>query len=274
MIYICTALYCEAQPFIEHMNLKKDLESNEFQIFKNQEAVLIITGIGKVKTAVAVTYLLSKYQASSQDLFMNIGVCGAQDHDILMGTAFLCNKIIDRDTKKHYFPEMLLKHPFEESSIETCSFAVGEGEFSLEGQLVDMEASGIYQAANVFLQTHQLFFLKIVSDHLSIKALTAEKIAKLIGDKVETILNWANEMSPAFMYDKNVLSEEEEKILKKISETIKLTVTMEVQLKQLLKYYKLQYGDFTDVVSQYIGIECKSKNEGKKYFEELRKKLI
>ncbi len=274
MIYICTALYCEAQPFIVHLNLKKELESYQFQIFKNKETVLIITGIGKVKAAVAVTYLLLRYPVSNRDILINVGVCGAQDRDFLVGTVYLCNKIIDRDTKKYYFPDMLLKHPFEENSIETCSFVVEEDEVDIEGKLVDMEAAGIYQAASMFLQTHQLFFLKIISDHLCIKALTAEKIISLVGDQVETILNWVNEIIPAFSCDKNVISKEEEKILKKVSEAIKLTAAMEVQLKQLLIYYKLQHGDFTNVVSRYIGIECKSKNEGKKYFEELRKKLI
>lgn len=273
MIFICTSMYCEAQPFIHQLNLKKDSESYKFEIFKNEEITLIITGIGKVKSAVAVTYLFSKYEPVTSDLFINVGVCGTENKNIAIGTTFICNKIIDGDEKKTFYPDMLFRHLFEEASVETSSSIVNNDNIRLEGKIVDMEASGIYQAALIFLQPHQMFFVKIVSDYLKFENLTREGISKIIDDKALIILRWINEIKLEFSFDKGLLTNKEQELIKHLVENLKLSSTMENQLKQLIKYYKLQYGDFTEILNMYINTECKSKNEGKRYFAELKQKL-
>lgn len=273
MIFISTSMYIEACPFIKKLNLKKDLEYCKFQVFKNEDIVLIITGTGKVISAVAVTYLFSKYKLKSTDIFINIGVCGAKNEKIHIGDIFLCNKIIDYDTKKTFYPDMLLKHPFKEENIETVS-EVNNENMEIKGQLVDMEASGIYEAALVFLQSQQVFFIKIVSDHLKNEKLDANSIFNLIESKSEQIINWIKDIKLAFSYKQNILDEKEQKIASCIIEKLRLTTTMANQLKQLLKYYKLRKGEFTNDISMYTGIECKSKMERMKYFEELKGKII
>lgn len=75
-------MYLEAKPFIEQLELKKDLEFYKFQIFRNDKFALLITGVGKVKAAIAITYLFSLYRANDEDLLINIGVCGAKNQDI------------------------------------------------------------------------------------------------------------------------------------------------------------------------------------------------
>lgn len=273
MIFICTSMYCEASPFIKQLNLKKDSKVNKFEIFKNDEIILIITGVGKIKAAVAVSYLLSKYEPGTSDLFINIGVCGA-NKDMVIGNAYLCNKIIENDTKKTFYPDILFKHPYKEASVETCSNIIKSYDNRLEGQLVDMEASGIYQAALLFFETHQVFFIKIVSDYLNTKNLSEAFVLKLVEDKVQGIIAWMNEIKLGFLYNKNVLSNEEQEILNLVVENLKLSSTMENQLKQLIIYYKLQHGDINDILNIYKTIECKSKSEGKRYFDKLKQELV
>ncbi len=274
MIYICTAMYCEANSFIKQLNLKKDYNSHKFQIFKNEQIILLITGVGKVKAAVATAYLFSKYEPKDSDLFVNIGVCATKNKNTAIGTAFFCNKIIENDTKKTFYPDMLLKHPFEENSVETCSLAVSEKDIGIEGNLIDMEASGIYESASIFFRSHQIFFIKIVSDYLKAENLSKDKISKLIEDKSVQIINWMNEVKLAFYFDENILSEKEQEMLNEVVKNLKLSATMENQFKQLVIYYKLQYGDFENLISRYIDVECKSKNEGKRYFGEFKQKFI
>lgn len=273
MIFMCTAMYCEAEPFIKQLNLKKDFESHKFEIFKNDEITLIITGIGKIKAAVAVTYLFSKYNTKNSDLFINIGVCGAKNEDMAIGTVFLCNKIIENDTKKTFYTEMIFRHSFEEASIETCSLVINNEETKLDGSLIDMEASAIYEAALVFLKTHQIFFIKVASDNLKSDRFSNDSISKLIESKSFEIINWINGVKKVLSYEDSVISEKEKIVIDSIVGNLKLSSTMGSQLKQYLTYYKLQYGNFMNLINMYIDVECKSKNEGKRYFAELKHKL-
>ena len=167
MVFICTALHKEANPFIKFYNLKKDLNSNKFQIFKNDTITLIISGSGKIKASVAITYLICNYKFSSSDILINIGICGAKNNkDTNIGDIFLINKIFDFDEKRTYYPDLILNNNFKESSIETHSRVVTSSE-NIENNLVDMESSSIYVSSSTFLNQHQIIFIKIISDFLN-----------------------------------------------------------------------------------------------------------
>ncbi|NMM62787.1 5'-methylthioadenosine/S-adenosylhomocysteine nucleosidase [Clostridium sp. P21] len=275
MIFISTSMYSEAVPFIKKLNLKKDLRCNKFQVFKNVDTTLIVTGIGKVMSAVAVTYLFSKYKLKCEDIFINIGVCGTKDETLQIGDIILCNKIIDYDTKRTFYPDMILKHPFQERSIETVPTVINNKNLEIQGQLVDMEASGIYEAALVFLKSHQMFFVKIISDHLEADSkLKMKSISNLLSNKSLEIIKWINEIKTAFFYEEDVLKNEEKIIVETIINRLRLTTTMSNQLKQLLKYYKLEKGTFDENINVYAKIQCKSKKERMNYFAELKRKII
>jgi len=72
MNLIVTALCSEAEPIIEYFRLKKNTASNKFDIFENDRIALVVSGIGKIKSAIATTILSSTY--SSPDVtFFNFG---------------------------------------------------------------------------------------------------------------------------------------------------------------------------------------------------------
>ncbi len=274
MIYISVSMYIEAQPFVKKLNLKKDFRFKKFEVFKSNEVILIITGVGKIKSAIALTYLFSKYEIKSSDLFINIGVAGSIDKNILIVSLFICNKIIDNDKNKTFYPDMILKHPFKETSIETFSSIVDKSNLNIKGILIDMEAAGLYQAALVFMEPHQIIFIKIVSDYLDTKDLTIKHISNLVDEKSLQIIRFINDIKDVFYYDNEVLSKEDIKALDILTQNLKLSVTMGNRLKQLFTYYKLQNGDFLESIDKYISLECKSKNEGKRYFDKLTEKII
>lgn len=303
MIYICTSMYKEAVSFIKQLNLKKDLTHTKFDVFTSEEAMLVVTGIGKVRAAMAVAYLLGKNEPGKFDLLANIGICGAGNPGIAVGKVFYCNKIIDNDTKMTFYPDMLFKHPFDEASIETFSKLVSRpDEEILEGYLVDMEASGVFQAASVFLRPHQLVFIKVVSDHLDVgktdgagrkrdgcKCSKADSdidnididIGKIMGGNAMQITCWLKETAEKMAEIKSkqpyggqaVLSPEEQEIAASMAENLKLSRSMEIQFMEMLKYCKLRCGSIGHLIDMYADIKCSSKREGKVYFAELKKKL-
>lgn len=294
MIYICTAIYAEAQSIIKKLNLKKDLKSSQFQIFQNEEIKLIITGVGKIKAAIAVTYLLVNNKPSASDILINIGICGAYEGTTI-GTAYACNKIIDYDTKNTFFPDMLIKQPFEEASIITCPFVMKSDKIKLNTKLFDMEAAGVYQAAVVFMQIHQIVFIKIVSDiinktNINIKNtdeanitnirmdknsnINTNYVAELIEANSLQIINFINNLKTGVFEDINMFSENEEEIIETLVGNLRLTTAMKEKLRQSLTYYKLQQKSIIDLLNTYVNVECQSKIEGKRYFAEIQQKLI
>lgn len=286
MIYISTALYCEAQPFIGHYNLKKDMTESKFQIFRNDSILLIITKTGSINAAIGVTYLCTGHIPGPSDLFINIGICAGMNNDISVGTLFLCNKITEQVTSRSYYPDVLFAHPFLEGSIISSPNIinnkreekyVNEKPNMVKELLIDMEAAGAYQGASIFFQPHQLIFLKVVSDYGTGEKVTPEKVTDLIGSNIEKITSWLDQIHSNCLVNQISFLEEEEECIRKVIVNLQCSVSMEYQLRQILRYYKLAHGSFCKRLNQYMNnpdMPCKTKTEGKKYFEQLKSKLI
>lgn len=281
MIGIFTALYCEAQPFIKRLNLKRMPDINRFQVFSGDDVSLVITGTGPIQAAIGVTSFYSVHPPESGDILVNAGICGTSDENTKPGSLFLCNKIYDQCSGRCFYPDILFPHPFHEAGINTC-FKIAdrssEAFYDLPECLTDMEASGIYQAGSLFFQPHRMFFLKIVSDHMKGERVSPEMAASLVDTNASAVIEWLFKLHREIPADEFVFTDEEELCLKRLAECLKLTVSMEVQLRQLMCWHRLHYGSFTDAVNLFIENnrleECRSKKEGKIYFDLLKKQFI
>jgi len=98
MVFIVTALMIEAAPIIEYFKLKRDMNSHEYAIYRNESIALIISGVGKIKSAMATVYLYCTYKATKNDYILNIGFCGAGNARYELGTMLIINKVTDMDT--------------------------------------------------------------------------------------------------------------------------------------------------------------------------------
>lgn len=281
MINIITALYCEAQPLILHYQLKKDSTIHQFQLFQNDEIRLILTNTGSISAAVGVTYLHTLYPPSASDILINIGVCAAMQQELTEGRLFLCNKITEQFTNRCFYPDILFKHPFEEGEVVTCSSVMREADIltktGLQQKLFDMEAAGIYQAAAYFYQPHQIYFLKIISDHGQGGKLSTDKVTGLIQRNMNQITSWLQRLNQVQIAEKEIFTEEEEACVKELSEKLLCSVTMEFKLRQLLQHYKLTQGSFLELVKEFsieAGLPCTMKSKGKIYFEQLKARLL
>lgn len=287
MLFIAAALYCEALPFIEYFKLKKDNTVNKFQVFQGEGIRLLVTGTGSIPAAIGLTHLCTLYPPASSDFFLNAGICGMDRRDggLEPGSICLCNKITDWSTKRSFYPDVLFSHPFIERGIVTWPFAVTglkeeenrqRREEEPAESLFDMEAAGLYQAAVCFFKPHQMFFLKVVSDYGEGETIRPQNVTELMEKALVPIVQWYKKLGEATPLEEPVFCEEEEELIQALARGMLCSVTMEYQLKQLLHYHKVVWGNLkeAEIFLHTHPFPCKTKGEGKRYFERLKKELI
>ena len=171
---------CEARPFIDHFKLNKDFSNRQFNQFLDENISLIVSGIGKMKSAIATTFLLSQAKNLDSSIIFNIGIAGSAKHHSI-GAAVLVNKITDHESGRSFFPAALQNHNLEEARLESFSQAVSRKNTTVDNlELVDMEASGYYEAASNFLSASQIYCIKVVSDHLDDQKISKQFVSDLI----------------------------------------------------------------------------------------------
>ena len=169
MRYIVTALQSEANPIIEFLNLTK-VENN---IYSNHESKLIISGIGKINSAIAVT------QLKPTGKIINIGICGSTISEV--GRLHTIKKIIDKSSQK-------VVHVKDEGETLTCVDKPQNNPNEFKNTLIDMESFGFYTASKKFVAKENIELYKIVSDKISDTILTPKEVHALIYPHLEKLL--------------------------------------------------------------------------------------
>lgn len=184
MLNIVTATFTEAKPIIKYFNLKKKGFVSEFQMFQNsQKSIsLIISGIGKVNAASAVTYLALVCNQKKNNIWLNIGIAGGKDK---IGELRLINKIIDNSNKKSWYPHFCFENKIKKKVCVTFD----EPKFVYKNYFNDMELSGFFQTCLKFSWNELIHSIKIVSDNQEDKDVLSskEKISNLIKENLKVI---------------------------------------------------------------------------------------
>ena len=166
MVFVFMALYPEAKPMIKRLGLRKRTDRTRFQEFvsENSEVILAITGVGPVAAAAAVAAVLTEYDAGPGDQLLSVGTAAA----LHGGTGiFLLNKLLDQNSDRTFYPDMLIKTDLREASGITGSAVLSQRAaafMAVAADLYDMESAAVYQAGNLFLGPHQMNFIRVVSD--------------------------------------------------------------------------------------------------------------
>lgn len=297
MIYIITAMYAEAHPFIIRFQLKKDISHTHFQLFLNQEAglCLIISGTGMIPAAAALGSICTEYGAGRirrNDFLLNVGVCGQIWNENMSGAAnscqigklFLCNKIKEQATGRTFYPDILFRHGFAEAPILTGPKPY-EKDIPVEMEetdffLYDMEASAVYQAGAYYFGPHQMSFLKAVSDDGNAGKITSGQIENLIAinmealaDYIKTLQDIVREEHQEDTFQENSLQKDWEMLCRDLH----CSRAMSESLRQYLHYCILSGFNYTSVLEEMYREEklpCGNKREGKQCFEEFKKRLL
>lgn len=283
MIYIVTALYAEAHPFITRFQLKKNVSHTRFQVFQNTEAgvCLIISGAGPIPAAVAVSSICTEYGVTQGDFLLNAGVCAGIYQS---GEIFLCNKITERITGKTFYPDILYRHGFPEAQIVTDSkpYKKTNQNETKEADLClyDMEAAAVYQAGSYYFAPHQMSFLKIISDNGNAGNVTPVHVESLIEKNMESIADYianlqtiAQKEHQEEIFQKDAVQRE----LEKLCLDMHCSKTMSESLRQHIRYCILSGVDYSSILKEMYQqgkLPCRDKREGKQRFEELRKRLL
>lgn len=273
MKFIITALHVEARPLIQHFGLKKDPASKRLSVYRKDDLCLAVSGTGKVKSATATAWLLGRYGVDEGSIMLNFGFCGATDPAMATGELLVINKITDAATGRSFYPEMLLKAGLPERMVVTYDAMVTQENAPDAGDaVVDMEASGFFQAAVGFLPVSRILCLKLVSDHLEGKHLHKEKMSALIESKLpqlEAIIERCGEL----IQKKKDFSAEEKKQLDTLAENLRLSATQQHQLRDCARSYLIRHHKGLKVLQPYMDVMTRNKTERNRVLENIKHAL-
>jgi len=245
-IFIFTALECEAKVLINFYTLKKDNSSHPFSIYRNDNVILTVTGIGKVSMAAAVSYALALFSKSKLPILLNIGIAGHKTQAI--GTLLMASKVVEAESKKVFYPQLIGKGWPETCEVQTTTMP--NIEYSHDC-LNDMEASAFYEIAVKFSSCELIHCLKLVSDNeeSSIEQINPKKVVEWLSrheaeiDKVLKQLKQLREiMTPIELPEYN-----------QIIGQWHFTVSGKVRLKALLsRWYVLASSNWLNNKIEYV----------------------
>lgn len=279
MIYIFTALHCEAHIFIKQYKLVKNQEHTWFQEFYNETAGirLVIAGVGEIAAAAAVSSICSLYRPARDDLLLNVGICA---HATKNDGIFLGSKIIESATGKSFYPDMLYRHNFCEGTIVTGMLPWNGENPAPSQELYDMEAAAVYQAGIHFFGPHQMLFLKIVSDNGTAKEVSRERVAHLMEQYQNRIFDYIGRLAAITQtscFHKNELHQAQEKLVETFCTDLHCSKAMRDSMQQSIRYLTLSGIDYVSVIRKMYDqklLPCKDKREGKLRFEEFKRRLF
>lgn len=274
MIYIFSAFYAEAKNIIDNYGLKKEKspETVRFDVFANDSIRLVITGVGEINAAAAVSNIGGAYGISPDDEILNVG-CGAGfGNETCLGSIFLGNKLTEQMTGRTFYPDMLMKTNLMECEIVTVARVLNEGRDSV---VYDMEAAAVYQAAAFFVGPHRMHFIKLVSD--AGERIDQSKITELFALQEEKICGYIDMLLSVCGNKASIDDTKSAWNIDRLISDMRCSKVMGDQLAQLIKYCRLSGIDYKAVLDEYYTkgmLPCESKREGKKCLFELKQRLL
>ncbi|MCK9472179.1 hypothetical protein [Sulfurimonas sp.] len=172
MLYIVTALKPEAQAFVEKYRLTK-AKCGKFTLFSAKELRVILSGVGTDNAKEATDALIKNFNPSKDDIFVNIGICGASKI-YKIGELIKVSHVIYKD-KKHIISNNIL-------STLTCK---DTEVFRSLDDIVDMESYGFCEATSCLKNR---YIYKVVSDHFQPSRVTKDETKKLISDVIDYVI--------------------------------------------------------------------------------------
>ena len=231
-LFIFTALECEAKPLIKQFELKKENFNHPFPIYKNDSIVLTISGVGKVAMAGAVAYTQAIFQPQHSPILINIGIAGHKTEAI--GEIVLASKIVDKDSGKRFYPQLIGTHLPKTGEVQTSSKPCTKYSASY---MNDMEASAFYETAVRFSTNELIHSIKVISDNekTAIESINAKKVSQLISNQLTQIGQLFNHW--ILLQQSAIPSELKE--FSQISKQWNFTVSGKIRLRSLLSRWQL-----------------------------------
>lgn len=179
MLYIVVALKPEAQAFVDRYKLSKK-KLSDFTVFYNEKMMLIVSGLGVKNATFATQTLINHYDITDDDIYLNIGICGANKR-------YKIGDLLEIGAIKYKQNTSSLTN--NSKKIITC---LDEESTDENLEIVDMESFGFYDAVIHSPAIKNFHILKVVSDNFQPQKVTKELTKSLIFnviDDINTLLN-------------------------------------------------------------------------------------
>jgi len=243
-VYIFVALVCEAKPLIQKYALKKLPQSHPFELYGNADILVVITGVGKVAMAGAVTYSLALFQQLQNPVLINLGIAGHKSKSL--GSIYLADKIVDAEnSKKSFYPQFVGDFPIPSTNLRTLSKP--DTEYNIEG-LYDMEAVAFFEMAIKFSSSELIHCLKVISDnqHQPADTINAKTVSAWINRQLTNIDMVVGHLITL----RHGITETAPLLYQTLLEQYHFTITSQIKLKALLQRWDA-YTDHTPLVIKY-----------------------
>ena len=158
---IHTALPAEAKPIVGTFGLTCK-STTPFLLYANTRTVLVVSGIGRQQTRLALAYALAHY---TPQVMVSVGIAGCAQASIPLGTLFCTS-------------DSTLSVPY--ATLSTHDTPLGSGD-TPETTLVDMEADAFLQSVPCGVEA---YVFKVVSDHLCPVPPTKAQVGGWIGKSI------------------------------------------------------------------------------------------
>ncbi len=244
MLFISVAMQAEAVPFISGFKLQKKQNINKFRVYGSDRCVLVVTGTGPVRSALATSFMLTRFNASPSDFWVNVGVCAARPKADI-GHLYIVNRIRDNVTGSERFPDMLYRHDFTEAGVETCQYPViHQDKIAKDILLADMEAYGAFEAAQRFVPLHRMAILKVVADHFTPEKIKTDHVKRMVNDAAPRAINWLSRVVLEQDCARETIQDSSRftgrwAVLERAVSSLDLSKTMAVEFRQVLRYLSL-----------------------------------
>jgi nucleoside phosphorylase len=274
MILFVIALQAEAKPLIAHFGLRKDMAVSVFPLYRHEQVALIVSGVGKVRSAMAALYLLTRYETEQAGaLLVNIGCCGAADPNNPPGTLLWINKVTDAATGRDTYPDLPGQPDCRQAAVVCYDRPVPGDQVGLPaGSVCDMESAGIMAAAARLIGPHQILLLKIVSDLLEPGSVSPDQLSALIAGslpRIEALISQTAESISLPKADLTAVNAARDRL----SAALRLTAAMKRQLDQDIRRALAQSLDVLPILEQAGAEAERTLPERRLAFAAIRKKL-
>ncbi len=161
------AMPIEAEPFIQGLDMES-VESGPFPIYRYEDILLMISGIGRVRASAAAACLISRY---NPDIMINMGTAGSNIESIEAGKIFSVNTVYDGDLALYRGPEYFEYVLETFTGIDTAALLTSDrpsitaeerGRAAEKAELSDMEGASFAHVCGLF--SKEAYIFKIVSD--------------------------------------------------------------------------------------------------------------
>ncbi len=271
MIFLCFALKFEADPFIDFFNLKKVHEINKVRIYKSENITAVITGSGIINAAEGLSNIFARYYKNKNDILINIGIAGGV-REYKLGNIFIINKIVGINNDEYYLD--VNPHPFKEIELKTI-LAKDINNHSSDKGVIDLEGEAYYRVAQNYVFQNNIHIIKIISDYKEDKKLDKAFVSNLIKENSKIIIDYINNLRQNNYVDEEVVrfSSEEENLINIISKNYMLSKYLEFDFKKKASDYKIRGNDLIKLLNSFSNIEADNKNDRRKKYNELIKRI-